>query len=312
MPAPAFPLRLVACPKTRAPLEFDATNDSLVTRDGACRYPVNRAGIPLFAQQPANEDARRQQQHYDNIAAAYIENLSYPHTQEYFAYIDRALFKVLDKVTLGTMAEICCGRGEALRLLAGRYAEGVGIDISEAMLTDGKATLTVRDASLLQGDATCLPLRDAGFDSVVMLGGIHHVNDRVALFSEIRRILKPGGVFIFREPVSDFFLWKALRKIVYRLSPALDHETERPLERRETLDALQKAGLACDEWKTYGFFGFCLFMNSDILVVNRLFRFIPGIRVITRAFAKLDDLMLKMPGMGNMGLQVIGRASKPA
>jgi hypothetical protein len=39
-------------------------------------------------------------------------------------------------------------------------------------------------------------------------------------------------------------------------------------------------------WKTYGFLGFCLLMNSDVLIFNRLFRFIPGIRAITRAFAR--------------------------
>src|SRR3990172_8685212 len=83
----------------------------------------------------------------------------------------------------------------------------------------------------VQGDATMLPLRNRTIDNVVMLGGIHHVPDRVRLFREGGRILKPGGSFCFREPLNDFALWRALRKIVYRVSNALDHDTERPLRR---------------------------------------------------------------------------------
>jgi SAM-dependent methyltransferase len=156
-----------------------------------------------------------------------------------------------------------------------------------------------------------LPVADASFDNVVMFGGIHHVNDRRKLFSEIHRILKPGGRFYFREPVSDFFLWRWLRAVIYRLSPALDHETERPLLYRETVPVLEEAGLRPEAWETYGFFGFCIFMNSDVLVFNRAFKFIPGIRAITRFFAWIDDLTVKLPGMSRAGLQVVGLARKP-
>ena len=53
-------------------------------------------------------------------------------------------------------------------------------------------------------------------------------------------------------------------------------------------------------------------MNSDVLVFNRLFRFIPGIRSITRFAAYLDDLVVKLPGLSRAGLQVIGVAEKPS
>ena len=157
-----------------------------------------------------------------------------------------------------------------------------------------------------------LPLADDSFDSVVMLGGIHHVPDREALFQQVFRVLAPGGSFVWREPVNDFWLWKLLRGIVYRLSPILDHETERPLTYDETVPVLEKAGFTVEQWRTYGFFGFCLFMNSDVLFFNRLFRFIPGIRGITRASARFDDWCTRLPGMQRAGLQVVGKSTKPA
>ena len=49
-------------------------------------------------------------------------------------------------------------------------------------------------------------------------------------------------------------------------------------------------------------------MNSDVLIFNRLFRFIPGIRAITRAFARLDDWITSRPSWTRRGLQVVGVA----
>src|SRR6185312_9616181 len=102
-----------------------------------------------------------------------------------------------------------------------RIARGVGVDISPAMLEQAVRRHSGDRIAFVQGNATALPLADAAFDKVIMLGGIHHVNNRRALFAEIHRILKPGGAFYFREPVSDFALWRALRAIIYRLSPIL-------------------------------------------------------------------------------------------
>ncbi len=52
-------------------------------------------------------------------------------------------------------------------------------------------------------------------------------------------------------------------------------------------------------------------MNSDVLVVNRLLRFVPGIRAIARLAARLDAWCLCLPGLSRAGLQVAGSARKP-
>ena len=162
----------------------------------------------------------------------------------------------------------------------------------------------------IQGDATNLPLDDEIFDNVFILGGIHHVNDRDKLFSEVFRVLKPGGKFFFKEPVSDFFLWRALRAIIYASSSALDSATERPLLYKETVPPLEKAGFTIGAWNTYGFLGYCLLMNSDILVFNRLFQYMPFVRPFTRFMTKVDDLTTKLPGMKKSGLIVSAYAKK--
>ena len=96
------------------------------------------------------------------------------------------------------------------------------------------------------------------------------------------------------------------------LSPTLDADTERPLLWNETVPVLESAGFEVKVWESCGFFGFCLFMNSDVLIFNRLFRFIPGIRLITRLWTHIDAVTLKIPFLSRSGLQVVGVAEKPA
>lgn len=302
-----LPLDLLRCPRTGAALTREG--DALVTPDGT-RYAISPEGIPLFAEQFLSDAGRVQQAHYDRVAATYVENLGYPHTQEYMAYLDEALLDRVDRGDLGTVAEICCGRGEAFHLVGADVKRGVGVDVSLAMLKNAVREHNSPHLHFVQGDATMLPLPANAFDSVFMLGGIHHVQDRAKLFSEVARILKPGGRFYFREPVSDFLLWRAIRAVIYRLSPALDADTERPLLHEETVPVLEQAGLKSRHWSTHGFLGFAFLMNSDVLVFNRLFRFIPGIRAITRAAATLDERTTHIKGMERAGLQVVGVAEK--
>jgi len=301
-------LALLCSPRTGQALRF--ADGHLESLDGKERYDISASGIPRFTAELLSDAGRAQQSQYDGMVAKYVENLGYPHTEEYMAYLDLQLFDVLPAGSLGTVAELCCGRGEAARVLGRRMSRCVGVDVSAGMLEIARRDLPDDRFFFLQGDATMLPLRDRAVDNVVMLGGVHHVPDRVGLFREVRRILKPGGRFYFREPLDDFALWRSIRKVVYRVSSALDHHTERPLRRGETESALASAGLVLRDWRTRGFFGFCVFMNSDVLVFNRLFRYIPGIRPLTRAACRMDHWTTGLPGLRHAGLQVIGVAER--
>jgi SAM-dependent methyltransferase len=304
-----IPLDLLRCPVSGAAL-VEADGGLAATDAVGTVYAITGSGIPLFAKELLSNEGRTQEAHYDHVAQSYLANLRYPHTLEYTAYLDAALLKVVERSHLGTVAEICCGRGEAFGLLGGEIGRGVGVDISVSMLEAALHEHRSPNLCFVQGDATILPLASNSFDSVFMLGGIHHVNDRNRLFGEISRVLRPGGMFYFREPVSDFALWRWIRAVIYRVSPALDSETERPLRNSDTVPVLEEAGLKPIAWRTHGFLGFCVFMNSDVLVFNRFFRFLPGIRVLTRYSARVDEWILHLPGLGRAGLQVVGVAQK--
>jgi ubiquinone/menaquinone biosynthesis C-methylase UbiE len=59
------------------------------------------------------------------------------------------------------------------------------------------------DARALQGDATCLPVRDGIADVVALSSVTHHLTDSQldAVFSEAARVLRPGGVLFVCDAV---------------------------------------------------------------------------------------------------------------
>jgi SAM-dependent methyltransferase len=178
------------------------------------------------------------------------------------------------------------------------------------MLEAARSRVPDTSRLFVQGDATRLPLKDQQFDAVLMLGGIHHVNDRDRLFAEVRRILKPGGSLIWREPIDDFPLWRWIRRAVYRGSSTLQADTEKPLRLEETKAQLERAGLALEVWRPLGFLGYCVLMNGDVLPINRVWKLVPGARTVARLASRLDEWSLRLPGLGSGGLLSVGLATR--
>jgi len=65
------------------------------------------------------------------------------------------------------------------------------------MLEQAQAQGTRRKVEWQKADAMALPFPDASFDCVACQFGAMFFPDKVHAFAEARRVLKPGGVFIF-------------------------------------------------------------------------------------------------------------------
>ena len=52
------------------------------------------------------------------------------------------------------------------------------------------------DVDRLRGSATSLPLRDGSIDAVLIVDALHHMPPVARVFSEVRRVLRPGGVVV--------------------------------------------------------------------------------------------------------------------
>jgi SAM-dependent methyltransferase len=96
--------------------------------------------------------------------------------------------------------EIAAGTGVLTRRLASalpRSASIVATDLNQPMLNQAAALGAVRPIEWRQADAMQLPFEDASFDAVVCQFGVMFFPDRAKAYSEARRVLKPGGVFMF-------------------------------------------------------------------------------------------------------------------
>ena len=106
-----------------------------------------------------------------------------------------------------------CGGTADLALRATRACPGTRVwvyDFSRAMLAVGRTKARAERAELafVQGDALRLALPDGAFDCVLIGFGLRNLADREAGFSEIYRVLRPGGRVVcleFSHPQAPWF-----------------------------------------------------------------------------------------------------------
>ena len=182
---------------------------------------------------------------FDNFAATYDELLKDPirdgfaGNPAFFHLRKRDLIRdyfkrnAVDTKRLSYL-DVGCGKGELMSLLAPDFARVAGCDPSGGML---EAVHGV-DARVQQ-DPNRIPFDDAQFDFVTAVCVYHHVPvaARAALTREVRRVLRPGGIFAIIEhnPYNP-----ATRLIVKRTPVDVDAILLYP---GETQSLLRSAGL---------------------------------------------------------------------
>ncbi len=101
---------------------------------------------------------------------------------------------------LKRVLEIAAGTGVVTRCLARVLPESVAIvatDLNQPMLDHAAALDTVRPVQWRQANAEQLPFENGSFDAVICQFGAMFFPDKPRAFAEARRVLRPGGVFIF-------------------------------------------------------------------------------------------------------------------
>ncbi|MGG6242841.1 class I SAM-dependent methyltransferase [Nodosilinea sp. AN01ver1] len=98
-----------------------------------------------------------------------------------------------------TFFEPGIGTGRIALPIVERGFAYTGVDVSEAMMDklrqklEGKA----HRLRLINADATALPLEDNSFDVAIAPHILHLIADWQTAMDELRRVLKPSGVFIY-------------------------------------------------------------------------------------------------------------------
>ena len=95
--------------------------------------------------------------------------------------------------------DLGCGAGTDLLIAAqmvGPQGHAIGVDMTPTMLERGRASaeeMGLENVELHECMIESLPLPDASVDAVISNGVIDLVPDKDAVFSEIDRVLRPGG-----------------------------------------------------------------------------------------------------------------------
>lgn len=134
--------------------------------------------------------------------------------------------------------DVGCGKGDLLSLMSADFGHVAGCDPSGGMLEAVHGPNVGMDVRV-QEDPNRIPFDDAQFDFVTAVCVYHHVPvaARAALTREVRRVLRPGGIFAIIEhnPYNP-----ATRLIVKRTPVDIDAILLYP---SETQSLLRTAGL---------------------------------------------------------------------
>lgn len=129
------------------------------------------------------------------------------------------MFSLLRPLEGKQVIEYGCGTGDSTCLLAAAGATVTALDLSPVSVAKARRRAELLGLSdrvrVLEAEAGSLDLPDGSFDVAFGAGFLHHVhNELPAIYAEIARLLRPGGVACFSEPVANSRVLSALRRVV--------------------------------------------------------------------------------------------------
>lgn len=191
-------------------------------------------------------DKRQVRRAFDRAAASYDASAGLQ--QE----VGRRLLERTEcmKIDPRLVVDAGCGTGFGGRLLLERFAKSrvIGLDVAPSMLHVARGSRPawkrllagLRRDGYVCGDLEALPLADACADMLWSNLAMQWCNDLATMFSGVRRVLRPGGLFIFATFGPDTL--KELRQAFSALD-GYPHVSHFP-DMHDIGDTLLRAGFA--------------------------------------------------------------------
>ena len=189
-----------------------------------------------------------------------------------------------------------CGIGGSLkRVIEFKPKKVTGIDISDISIQKAKKTINTINANvdLLVDNCEKTKFNDNTFDIVYGTGILHHLNIEICLH-EIHRILKPGGKFLFIEPLGTNPLINLYRK----LTPKSRSIDEHPLVGKD-FDLIKNKFVNC-KVKYYGFLTLIFFPTY----------FSPKSSIVFKMLRNFDQLLFNVQFFKKLAWSVLISAEK--
>lgn len=110
-----------------------------------------------------------------------------------------AFIKPLRVASVNSVLDLGCGTGNDVIRLANAGLQGMGLDYSEEAIRQASKKPEIPIPLLVADMAQPLPFAASSFDAIMSNVAIHMFSDSITrkVFREIKRILRPTGLFLF-------------------------------------------------------------------------------------------------------------------
>jgi SAM-dependent methyltransferase len=137
-----------------------------------------------------------------------------------------------------SVLDVGCGRGGTISVMYRFFGPRMimGVDLSSAAISFCCKAHRYAGVSFLEADAEALPFRDGSFEVVTNVESSHSYPDIEKFYSEVFRVLVPGGYFLYTD---------VLRSSWMKECPALFEDIGFSVERER--DITTNVLLSCDE-----------------------------------------------------------------
>jgi ubiquinone/menaquinone biosynthesis C-methylase UbiE len=155
------------------------------------------------------------------------------------------LFFLKKKIKLhhrASILEIGCGRGAGAVLILNEFQPSLlhAFDLDISMIYKAKKRLSLEEKKrilLSVADIVQMPYKNHLFDAIFVFGVLHHIPHWREALTEVSRILKPGGVFVFEELYPSLYQNFITKHILL-------HPKENRFRSDDLKSALQEVGLS--------------------------------------------------------------------
>lgn len=156
--------------------------------------------------------------------------------------------------------DVGCGGGFTCEYLARRGVTVSGIDQSQKCIEAAQQHCKHEelDINYRAGIAEKLPYADHSFDAVICVDVLEHVQNPAQVISEVSRVLKPGGLFLFDTINRTFksrltMIW-LMENILGEINRGV-HDWDKFIKPEELFDLLKQNSFCDVEFKGFDIFG---------------------------------------------------------
>ena len=195
-----LPIEILRCPRTLSALKFDGAQ--LVTADGSSSYPVRGDIAHFLSHESATGEFYEKEGWKRDADGLFGDTRAFVDTREVpFAFTRKCIRRLNSHFRRGGRYLLDAGSGpiahDEYLSFGDQFERRVCVDLSAEALKVANSKLGARGV-YLQADLTSLPIQTGSIDAVTCNHVIYQIpeDQQAAVFKELWRVLKPGGIAV--------------------------------------------------------------------------------------------------------------------